>query len=331
VKIWQQVLGKRPIGVKDNFFELGGHSLLAVRLMGRVEKAFGQQLPLTALVQAPTIEQFATLVRRDASSELWSSLIPLQADGTEPPLFFVHGLGGTVLRFHELAQRMRPDQPFYGIQARGLNGKEACFTCINQMADYYLEQLRGVQPDGPYFLGGYSFGGLVALEMGRRLIEAGELVGLLALVDTYPGAPKSTSSLVGTFFSLPAEQKIAYVKKRVTRYRKGIKRRIDMLSMPLPLKNVREACAVAERNYSPSAYSGKIVLFRASEKALRGLDDPQGGWSQYATAGLEIREIDADHGNILNEPQVQHLAAALRTAMKQAQTTLSELPTFSIS
>jgi len=331
VKIWQQVLGKRPIGVKDNFFELGGHSLLAVRLMGRVEKAFGQQLPLTALVQAPTIEQFATLVRRDASSELWSSLIPLQADGTEPPLFFVHGLGGTVLRFHELAQRMRPDQPFYGIQARGLNGKDACFTRVDEMANYYLAQLRGVQPEGPYFLGGYSFGGWVALEMGRRLIEAGQLVGLLALVDTYPGAPKSTSSLVGTFLTLSAEQKVAYLKKRVTRYRKGIKRRVDMLRMPRPLKNVREACAVAEQNYSPRAYPGKIVLFRASEKALRGLDDPQGGWSQYVTAGLEIREIDADHGNILNEPQVQHLAAALRAAMKQAQTTLSELPTFSIS
>jgi len=331
VKIWEQVLGKRPIGVGDNFFELGGHSLLAVRLMGRVEKAFGQQLPLTALVQAPTIQQFADLVRRDASSELWSSLIPLQAEGSEPPLFFVHGLGGTVLRFHELAQRMRPDQPFYGIQARGLNGKEACLSRVGDMAEYYLEQLRGVQPEGPYFLGGYSFGGLVALEMARRLIEAGQVVGLLALVDTYPGAPKSTSSLIGTFFTLSAEQKVAYVKKRVRRYRKGIKRRVDLLGMPRPLKMVREACAAAERNYSPRAYPGKIVLFRASEKALRGLDDPQGGWSQYAAAGLEIHEVDADHGNILNEPQVQHLSAAIRAAMKQAQATLSELQTLSIS
>ena len=88
---------------------------------------------------------------------------------------------------------------------------------------------------------------------------------------------------------------------------------------------------MAERNYSPRAYPGKIVLFRASEKALRGLDDPQGGWSQFATAGLEIHEVDADHGNILNEPQVQHLSAAIRAAMKQAQATLSELQTLSIS
>ena len=330
VKIWEQVLGKRPIGIGDNFFELGGHSLLAVRLMGRVEKSFGQQFPLTALVQAPTIEQFAALLRREASSELWSSLVPLQAEGSAPPLFFVHGLGGTVLRFHELARRLRPDQPFYGIQAPGLNGKEAFLRSVDEMADYYLDQICGVQPEGPYFLGGYSFGGLVALEMARRLVESGQVVGLLALVDTYPGAPKSASSLMGRFFTLSAEQKIAYVKKRVTRYRKGIKRRVDLLSMPRPLKNVRDACAEAERNYSPRLYPGKIVLFRASEKALRGLDDPQGGWGQYAM-GLEIREIDADHGNILNEPQVQRLAAAIRAALKEAQTTTCELQTASVS
>jgi thioesterase domain-containing protein len=257
-------------------------------------------------------------------------LVPLQAEGSAPPLFFVHGLGGTVLRFHELARRLRPDQPFYGIQAPGLNGKEAFLRSVDEMADYYLDQICGVQPEGPYFLGGYSFGGLVALEMARRLVESGQVVGLLALVDTYPGAPKSASSLMGRFFTLSAEQKIAYVKKRVTRYRKGIKRRVDLLSMPRPLKNVRDACAEAERNYSPRLYPGKIVLFRASEKALRGLDDPQGGWGQYAM-GLEIREIDADHGNILNEPQVQRLAAAIRAALKEAQTTTCELQTASVS
>jgi amino acid adenylation domain-containing protein len=331
VKIWEQVLGKRPIGIRDNFFELGGHSLLAVRLMGRVEKAFGQQLPLTALVQAPTIEAFAELVRQDASSELWSSLIPLQAEGSRPPFFFVHGLGGTVLRFHELARHMVPDQPFHGIQAPGLNGKQPCLNRVDDMATYYLEQLRGVQPEGPYFLGGYSFGGLVALEMARRLVEGGQVVGLLALVDTYPGVPKSAGSLIGTFFSLSSEQKLAYLKKRITRYRKGIKRRVDMLSMPRPLINVREACAVAERSYSPQVYPGKIVLFRASEKALRGLDDPQGGWARYAAAGLEIHEIDADHGNILNEPQVRHLAAEIRTSLQQAQSAQSELQPVSVS
>lgn len=324
VKMWEQVLGKRPIGVGDNFFELGGHSLLAVRLMGKVEKTFGRQLPLTALVQAPTIKQFAVLVRQDSESELWSSLVPLQAEGSKPTFFFVHGLGGTVLRFHELARRMAPDQPFFGVQAPGLNGERPCLKDVNQYAAYYLEQLLGVQPEGPYYLGGYSFGGLVALEMGRRLLEQGRAVGLMALVDTYPGVPKSTGSLLTTFLGLSFEQKLAYAKKRIKRYRKGVKRRIDLLSMPRPLIEVREACGVAERRYVPQVYPGKIVLFRASEKALRGLDDAQGGWSQYAGAGLEIHEIDADHGNILNEPQVRYLAGALRASLEQVQTGLRE-------
>jgi thioesterase domain-containing protein len=214
---------------------------------------------------------------------------------------------------------MVPDQPFYGIQAPGLNGKQPCLTSVDEYASYYLEQLLGVQPEGPYFLGGYSFGGLVALEMARGLAERGQEVALLALVDTYPGVPKSAGSLLGTFFSLSSDQKLAYAKKRIKRYRKGIKRRIDMLRMPRALKNVREACAVAERRYVPRVYPGKIVLFRASEKALRGLDDAQGGWSQYAAAGLETHEIDADHGNILNEPKVQHLAAELRASLARAQ------------
>jgi amino acid adenylation domain-containing protein len=324
VKIWEQVLGKKPIGIRDNFFELGGHSLLAVRLMGRVEKVFGKELPLTSLVQAPTVEKFTELVRQDGSEEMWASIVPLQADGSKPPFFFVHGLGGTVLRFHELARHMVPDQPFYGIQAVGLNGKETCLSCVEDMTDHYTEQLVGVQPEGPYFLGGYSFGGLVALEMACRLIAKGQVVALLAMVDTYPGAPKSAGSLVGKFLSLSTRQKLAYLQKRAKRYWKGIKRRIDLLRMPLPLKNVREACAVAEQRYVPHAYSGKVVLFRASEKALRGLDDPQGGWSQYAAGGLEIHEIDADHGNILNEPQVRNLAFAMRATLEQAQLQLSE-------
>jgi len=319
VKIWEQVLSTRPIGVHDNFFELGGHSLMAVRLMGRVEKAFARQFPITALVQAPTIAQFAELVRNDETGDLWSSLIPLQAEGSKPPFFFVHGLGGTVLRYHELAVHMAPDQPFYGIQAPGLDGKQTRLKSVDSLAAHYLGQVRGVQPEGPYFLGGYSFGGLVALEMARSLLAQGYQVALLAMVDTYPGVPKSTGSLLDRFFGLTPKQKLAYTKKRLKRYGKGIKRRIDLLSMPLPLKQVREACAVAERRYVPQVYPGKIVLFRASEKALRGLDDAQGGWSQYASGGLEIREIDADHGNILNGVQVARLAEAMRASLEQAR------------
>jgi aspartate racemase len=319
-KIWEQVFGRQPIGVRDNFFDLGGHSLLAVRLMGKVQKAFGKDLLLTSLVQAPTVEQFANLVRTEGPSVPHSSVIPLQPHGDRAPFFFVHGLGGTVLRFHHLARHMGPDQPFYGMQAFGLDGKEPCLERVEDMAVRYLEQLKAVQPEGPYLLGGYSFGGLVALEMARRLIAQNLKVGLLVMVDTYPaGASQSTAALMGRFFGLSSHQKIAYLKKRLKRYRKGITRRIDMLRMPVALKNVRQGCAVAEHRYVATAYPGKIVLLRASEKALRGLDDPQGGWGTCAAAGVEIREIDADHGNILEQPYVRHLAAELRICLDRGQ------------
>jgi len=317
--IWEQILGKRPVGIHDNFFELGGHSLLALRMMRRIEQQFARRLPLTVLVQAPTIADLANLLEQETSSGLWSSVIPMQPDGNHPALFFVHGLGGTVMRFHELARHMAPDQPFYGLQASGLDGKQPPLKTVEEMAALYYEQIRGVQPEGPYFLGGYSFGGLVALEIARKLRSEGKQVAMLALVDTYAGVPPATS-LVSKFFRLSWTQKLAYLRKRADRYRKGIKRRIDLLYMPAALRQVREACAIAERTYEPRPYAGKVTLFRASEKGLRGLDDSQlSGWHRYAKGGLEIHEIDADHGNILNEPRVRHLADAIKKCVRRAR------------
>jgi thioesterase domain-containing protein len=186
------------------------------------------------------------------------------------------------------------------------------------MATLYFRHLRKAQPEGPYYIGGYSFGGLVALEVARRLTEAGQEVGLLALIDTYFVGQGPQASLLSRFYSLSLEQKLAYLKKRVTRYRRGIKRRIDAFSLPPAVKAVRTACAVAEQNYRPTNFSVPLTLFRASEKALRGLDSSQNGWQQYAAGGLEIHEIDGDHGNILNEPNVRQLASALRARLERA-------------
>ena len=304
VRIWEQVLGKRPIGIRDNFFELGGHSLLAVRLMLRVEKEFQKKFILTKLIEAPTVEQLVEVVKQDKPGTASSTLIPLQPHGSRPPFFFVHGLFGSVLRFRDLARNMTPDQPFYGIQAQGLDGDQPCLNNIEDMVTSYLGKVRSLQPQGPYFVGGYSFGGLVAVEMARRLLADDHEVGLLALVDTYPGVPRSGASLVGRFFELSVGQQIAYVKKRLARYVRGARRKLDLMFLPQAVKNVRAACALAERRYQPRTYPGPIVLFRATEKGLRGQEDAQGGWQQYAEGGLEIHEINGDHGEIMNEPNV---------------------------
>src|SRR5579872_607667 len=320
--LWEQVLGKKPIGVRDNFFELGGHSLLAIRLTRQIEKSFGKKLTITALLQAPTVESLVRLVKDD--NPPWSPLVPLQTAGSRPVFFFVHGLGGTVMRFHELAKHMVPDQPFHCFQAQGMDGKLPCLNRVEDMAELYLEHMRATQPRGPYFLGGYSFGGLVALEMARRLRARSEEIGLLTLVDTYLPGPTENQSLLGRFLSLSGAQKWAYLKKRAVRYGRGIKRRIVALYLPPAIKAVREACAIAEREYQPKLYEGDIVIFRASEKALRGLDDPRGGWQKYAAGTVEIHEVDGDHGNILNDPQVKLLAAQVRARLEKAQSEVME-------
>lgn len=316
-RLWAQVLGRETVGIRENFFDLGGHSLSALRLTSRIEKEFGKKLTLTALIQAPTVEEMVRLVEREDGA--WSPLVALQPAGAKPPLFFVHGLGGTVMRFHDLARHMAPDQPFWCFQAQGIDGRLRVLDEVDEMAGLYCEHLRKAQSEGPYYLGGYSFGGLVALEMARRLADSGHEIGLLALVDTYFVGQDGNTSLLNRFFSLSTEQKLAYLKKRATRYRRGIKRRLDALSLPVPVKKVREACAVAERKYRPSPVSVPLTLFRASEKALRGLDGALNGWQQYAAAGLEIQEIDGDHGNILNEPNVRQLAAVMRAKLDRAR------------
>ncbi|HEY8602499.1 MAG TPA: amino acid adenylation domain-containing protein, partial [Thermomicrobiales bacterium] len=194
VAIWEATLGVAPIGVTDNFFDLGGHSLVAVRLFARIEAAFGRKLPLATLFAAPTIGELAALLREQGWVASWSSLVALQPRGNHPPFFCVHAIGGNVLKFRALAAHLGPDQPLYGLQARGLDGQEPPATHVEEMAANYLAEIRQVQPHGPYFLGGQCFGGMVALEMARQVQVAGERVALLAMFDDYaPGYTKLLS------------------------------------------------------------------------------------------------------------------------------------------
>ncbi len=313
-RIWEEVLRKKPIGVRDNFFELGGHSLSAVRLTQRVEKEFGTKLLLTVLLEAPTVEQLTALVQ-GKNSGARSSIIALQPEGNKPAFYFVHGMGGSVLRFRDLARNIPRDQPFYGIQARGLDGSEPILNRVEDMVQVYLRDLRAFQPEGPYLLGGYSFGGYVALEMARQLLAEGQEVGALVLIDTYVHGKQS---LLRRFSSLPFDRKVAYVTNKLSRYKKGIKRRIDFMLLPPAVKQVRRSCVAAENSYQPRLYLGRITLFRASERGLRGLEDAGGGWEQFAGGGLEVNELDGDHGNILNEPGVRILAARLCACLDAA-------------
>ncbi|NEU84151.1 non-ribosomal peptide synthetase [Nostoc sp. UIC 10630] len=198
-KIWAEVLNIERVGIYDNFFGLGGDSLLTVRLLKQIHKQFENELPLSTLFLNPTIESLATALSSKADSLSWSPLVPIQPAGSSPPFFCIHPIFGVVFPYYELAQNLGKNQPFYGLQPIGLDGKSFPLTRIEDMATHYIEALRTVQPKGPYFLGGWSFGGWVAFEMAQQLKKSGEEVALLAVLDTLAPIPGNIPSLASGF------------------------------------------------------------------------------------------------------------------------------------
>ncbi|MCC6943203.1 MAG: amino acid adenylation domain-containing protein, partial [Thermomicrobiales bacterium] len=191
VQIWEDLLGVSPIGVRDNFFDLGGHSLLVVRLFSRIQRDFGVELPLAALFPEATVERLALLIEQPDPPAASSSLVPIQPNGTKPPFFCVHSIDGDVLRFAALARFLGDDQPFYGLRAQGLEGTLSPLADVKEIAATYIAEIRRIQPVGPYFLGGYSGGGMIAFEMARQLQQGNAHVALLAIIDHLPvGSPR---------------------------------------------------------------------------------------------------------------------------------------------
>ncbi|MFZ0297341.1 MAG: amino acid adenylation domain-containing protein [Candidatus Sulfotelmatobacter sp.] len=330
VMIWENVLGVRPIGIRHSFFELGGNSLVAVRLMQRIEQAFGKHLSMATLFQAPTIEQLSGILRQEGWAPAWSSLVAIQTDGSKPPFFCVHGVGGNVLRFYALAQHLGSDQPFYALQAQGLNADYPCHTRAEDMAAHYVKEMRSVQPEGPYFLGGYSFGGMVALEMAQQLVAQGEEPPIVVLFDTLCAAARETPfSQKLTSFSSPllnilrtsGLERRAYLSRVAKAPLRAIQWGLHVAKLPRKVRKVRNACLEAARYYAPRAYPGRVILFRSSREPLGGVGDPYAGWSEYLADGLQICEVKSNHDNILLEPQVQLVAEQLRTCLNEAQRT----------
>ncbi|MCC5603472.1 non-ribosomal peptide synthetase [Nostoc favosum] len=197
-KIWAEVLNVENVGIHDNFFDLGGNSLLAVRLLDQINKQFERDLPLSNLFLNQTIESLAIALYSKTDSLAWSALVPIQANGSNPPFFCVHPIFGVVFPYYELAHQLGGNQPLYGLQPIGIDG-ETPLNRIEDMASHYIKALRSVQPKGPYFIGGWSFGGWVAFEMAQQLQNSGEEVALLAVLDTVAPIKSNLPSLSNAF------------------------------------------------------------------------------------------------------------------------------------
>jgi amino acid adenylation domain-containing protein len=319
VKIWEGVLGKKGIGVEENFFELGGHSLLAVRLMHRIEREMGKKLAITALLEAPTVAGLAEVMGRGAErSEEWSSLVAIQPEGWRPPFFCVHGIGGTVLCFYDLARHLGPDQPVYGLQAQGMSGKHPCHSRVEDMAAHYLTEIRRLQPQGPYYVGGYSLGGSVALEMARQLRAEGEEIGIVALLDTFASRYQSKGQLLVKFLALAPREKLYHVRRKGRLLGKSLRKTVEMARLPRVLKEVRQACSQAARQYVAQPYLGQLTLFHAEERSLSS-ENPYETWKTLALGGLEVHEVPGGHGSIIDEPAVRSVAKKLKACLERTQ------------
>ncbi|HBB34601.1 MAG TPA: hypothetical protein DDZ80_15365 [Cyanobacteria bacterium UBA8803] len=340
--IWENVLGIHPISVKDDFFNLGGDSLSAVRLMLEIEQHLGQKLSLAMLFPSSTIEHLASILRQATGSRLSSPLVPIQPGGTKPPFFCVHPIGGNVLCYMDLARHLGEDQPFYGLQASGIDGQGEPNSRIEDMASYYIEAIREIQPQGPYLLGGWSFGGVVAFEMAQQLHSSGEQVALLALIDS--SAPHHNSQAMevdtaatlawfaedlGSYFgkeldvsvstlqSLAPDEQLSYVLERA--------RAANVVLPDAGVVEIRRLLEVvlanrqAERSYTPVVYPNQITVFRAEESFGLENSDPAMGWNQLTDTGVEIHTISGNHYTIVKEPHVRVLAERLRNSLEQAQ------------
>lgn len=347
-KIWENVLGVKRIGIRDNFFDLGGHSLLAVQLFTQIEKMTGKNLPLVTLFQAPTVEQLAVILRDEGWIAPWSSLVAIQPGGSRPPFYCIHGVGGNIVEYLHLARYLGEDQPFYGVQAQGLDGKRPRHNTAEEMAAHYIVEIRALQPEGPYFLGGSSFGGSVAYEIARQLHAQGQKVGLLALFDTNgPGYGKLLPTT--TYFKkrlyelkqraemhfsnlalLEPENRPEYVREKAGKVRKririrfrefkrAIRKKMGMAPLPMAIKKVQESGNRAADIYVPQPYQGKVTLFRATQQPKGIYPDPTLGWEKLALGGLEIHDVPGHHGAIVREPRVRLLAKKLNECLKKNQ------------
>jgi thioesterase domain-containing protein/acyl carrier protein len=359
--IWERELGRQPIGVADNFFEAGGNSMTALQIFNEIRVRYGKDLPLSTLFQCGTIERLATALAEQleqTGEQTWSSLVAIQPLGRKTPLFCIHGLGGNILNLYDLSRRLDPNQPFYGLQAQGLDGKQTPLNRVEDMAAKYIQEIRTVQPNGPYLLSGLSMGGMVAFEMAQQLQAQGQQIALLGLLDTYGSIyykPLSFRAWLArhlrNFRHLDFKDKLNYPIKGAAAVRRRAQEIWKQRQQPVAaIRNqeirteqprnetqfaplvaadseetyvevtpVSTANSAALLHYTPTPYSGRIALFRARQQPWWSEHDPLLGWAGLAEAGIRVYDVSGHHHSMTYEPHVIEIAQQLSVCIDQVR------------
>jgi thioesterase domain-containing protein len=353
---WAAVLGLEKVDIRENFFDLGGNSLLAAKVISALNQELGITLDIATLSERPTVDEFARVLEEKALAKLFvrqsgpptQFLVRMRPGSSErSPFFCLHGVGGSVLNIRALAMALPADLPIYGFQDRGLDGAEP-FETVEETARSYVDEIRQVQPHGPYYIGGTCHGGRVAFEMARRFEELGEPVEVLVLIDTlnlaFAGSLRKRERVVRNvrFYtgravwharrmsSQSPRQLLVYIGGRLKALRKRMRGQVDMLARieqqlieavpDTPLgenrKIIIRANVRAVSRFVPKPYGGCALIFRANEEDLDAYHDDAMGWQPFVRGGIECFEIEGDHMSILEEPAVRLMAEKLDAKLR---------------
>lgn len=348
-EVWAKILGLEQVDIHANFFDMGGNSLLAIRLFVQIEKLFGVSLPLAVIFQAPTIEQLAHLIenKQSGDAESFDCLVKIQEGSPDKPKFFcVHAHGGHVLYYYNLSRYLGDDQPFYALQALGVDGKKPPLTRFEEMAAKYVEEIQAVQPQGPYYLAGHCLGGVLVYEVAQQIKAQGHKVALLAMFDAYrPGYPHLARFVTprlynflrvaqrllfyhgGNLLRMSGSDRRQYVNRLIERLRYTIGETYDRLRARLrgeavggvnPLLQIQDVLAAAEAAYQPKPYEGDVTLFTCSIPYPGIQHDPTLGWGEMVKGNIELHIIPGYFDTMILEPDVKNLAAELKKVLTQA-------------
>jgi amino acid adenylation domain-containing protein len=345
--LFRQILRNPSVGIHDGFFEFGGHSLLAVRLVAQIERTLSRPVPVTAIFHAQTVAKLAAWLDSARRSDPGDAFLTLQSHGTRPPLFLVHGVGGGMIwGYANLARRLGTDQPVYVLRSRGLEGQNEPAT-IAGLAASYVAAVREFQPEGPYHLGGYCFGGNVAYEMAVQLRQQGQQVKLLALMNSSPpnsaydhiewtplGLARFVANLrhvVPHVLGWDAERRRQFFKWKLRTWQRRLTRAfgrmtgsptldvesmVDISQYSEVERRVWSAHVNALMAHQHSRYDGPVTLFRSRAHCAVSSCDYHFGWNEYAPGAVRVVIVPGAHESILEEPHVESLAGEFAAALQ---------------
>jgi amino acid adenylation domain-containing protein len=346
--LWQRVLDIHKIDPDDDFFALGGNSIAAAQLFALIQRKLGYASPLATLYNASTPRLLARTLSRGSKPKDWQSLVAINQHGNRPPLFLMHAHTGNTLEYRPLAKLLGPDQPVYTLQARGLDGHIEADSSIEEMAAAYIEEIRRIQAHGPYYLGGFCFGGLLAIEAAQQLASAGQEVPLVILIQSmHPQAMRfkpTTTFLQRWWFSATKRlslelENLSYrgIGYLMERWRFALDRVSAKSAIALgrvkvegerdlshlPMYYILEALAMKHTKvagkYVPRPYNGDVVLFRSSRQLQGLVADEYLGWRTIIRGNMDVCEIRGHQQNLLSNPNVILLAKELGSRLAAAQ------------